>query len=44
MSKVSKATASSHQSFPGYVDAFEQEIGDWTVSLESNLVDMDQAP
>ncbi|MDZ4089665.1 MAG: hypothetical protein U1D68_00435 [Arthrobacter sp.] len=44
MSKVSKATASSHHSFPGYVDAYEQEIGDWTVSLESNFIDMDQAP
>lgn len=44
MSKVSKATASSHQEFPGYVDAYEQEIADWTVSLESNFKDMDQAP
>ncbi|KIS26010.1 hypothetical protein TV39_18495 [Arthrobacter sp. SPG23] len=43
MSKVSKATASFHQTFPGYVDAYEQEIGDWTVSLESNFIDMDQA-
>jgi len=43
MSKVSKATA-SHQGFPGYVDTYEQEIGDWTVSLESNFIDMDQAP
>jgi len=44
MPKVSKATASSHQAFPGYVDAYEGEIGDWTVSIESNLIDMDQAP
>jgi hypothetical protein len=44
MPKVSKATASSHQGFPGYVDAYEGEIGDWTVSIESNLIDMDQAP
>lgn len=43
MPKVSKATASSHQGFPGYVDAYEQEIGDWTVSIESNFIDMDQA-
>ncbi|AOT03365.1 hypothetical protein [Arthrobacter sp. U41] len=43
MTKVSKA-ASSYPSFPGYVDADEQEIGDWNVSWESNLVDMDQAP
>src|SRR5680860_1880622 len=43
MPKVSKATA-RHQGFPGYVDAYEQEIGDWTVSIESNLIDMDEAP
>lgn len=44
MSKVSKATAKSHVTFPGYVDEYEQEIGNWTVSIESNLTDMDQAP
>lgn len=44
MPKVSKATASSHQVFPGYVDAYEQEVGDWTVSIESDLCDMDYAP
>ena len=44
MPKVSKATASSHQVFPGYMDAYEQELGDWTVSVESNLTDMDLAP
>ena len=44
MPKVSKATASSHQVFPGYMDAYEQEMGDWTVSVESNLTDMDLAP
>jgi len=43
MPKVSKATA-RHQGFPGFVDAYEQEIGDWTVSIESNFIDMDQAP
>lgn len=42
MPKASKTTA-SHQGFPGYVDAYEQEIGEWTVSMESNFVDMDQA-
>jgi hypothetical protein len=26
------------------VDAYEQEIGDWTVTIESNFVDMDLAP
>ncbi|TFC44338.1 hypothetical protein E3T26_00915 [Cryobacterium sp. TMT1-21] len=43
MPKVSKDTASSHTGFPGYVDAYEQEIGGWTVTIESNLIDMDQA-
>ncbi|HWS58501.1 MAG TPA: hypothetical protein VN257_08180 [Actinotalea sp.] len=41
---MSKATATSHQGFPGYVDAFEAEIGDWTVSIERTLIDMDHAP
>lgn len=44
MPKLSKATASSHQGFPGYVDTYEQEIGDWTVSIESDFTDMDMAP
>ena len=44
MPKVSKATASSHRVFPGYVDAYEQEIGDWTVSIESDLTDIDYTP
>ena len=39
-----KGTASSHQGFPGFVDTYEQEVGEWTVSMESNFVDMDQAP
>lgn len=44
MPKVSKATATSHQEFPGFVDAYEQELADWTVSIERSSVDMDQAP
>ena len=44
MPKVSKAAAPSHQVFPGYVDAYEGEIGDWTVTIESNFADMDLAP
>jgi hypothetical protein len=44
MPKMSRATASSHQVFPGYVDAYEQEVGDWTVSIETNMTDLDQAP
>ena len=44
MPKVSKASAPSHMVFPGFVDEYEQEIGDWTVTLESTLADMDLAP
>lgn len=43
MPKMSKATA-SHQAFPGYVDAYEQEIAGWYVSIETNFTDMDEAP
>lgn len=44
MSKTSKATASSHQTIPGYTDVYEQEMDGWTVTLESNVTDMDLAP
>ena len=44
MPKVSRATASTHLAIPGYVDNCEEEIGRWTVSIESNLTDMDLAP
>lgn len=44
MPKVSKGTASSHYIFPGYVDSHEQEIGGWTVTLETHFTGMDQAP
>ena len=44
MSKVSKSTASAHQGFPGYMESYEHELGDWTVSMESDYVDMDLAP
>ena len=44
MPKVSKATASSHLVFPGYVDEYEQEVGDWTVTLANTLTDIDLAP
>ena len=43
MPKVSRATA-THQVVPGYFDAYEQAVGDWTVSMETCFVDMDQAP
>jgi hypothetical protein len=44
MPKVSKATASSHVAFPGYMEAYEREVGGWTVSIESSFIDMDEAP
>lgn len=44
MPKVSRATASSHQVFPGYVDAYGQEVGNWSVTLETDAADMDLAP
>lgn len=44
MPKVSKATASSHLVLPGFVDEYEQEVGGWTVTLESTVADMDLAP
>ncbi len=44
MPKVSRAAAASHQVVPGYVETYEQEIGEWTVSMESNFTDMDLAP
>lgn len=44
MPKVSKATASSHQAFPGFAESHEQEMGEWTVSIESYVADIDQAP
>jgi hypothetical protein len=43
MAKMSKASA-SHQVIPGYVDAYEQEVGAWAVGIETNLIDMDLAP
>ena len=44
MPKVSKATAASHLVVPGYTDEYEQEIGDWTVTIGGDLTDMDLAP
>lgn len=44
MPKFSPATAASHQVFPGYIDAYEQEVGAWTVSRETYFTDMDLAP
>ena len=44
MPKVSKSSATAHTVFPGYTEAYEQELGEWTVTLENDLADMDLAP
>lgn len=44
MPKLSKTSASSPQGFPGYTETYEQELGDWTVTIERDFVDMDLAP
>jgi hypothetical protein len=44
MPKMSKASASSHDVFPGYAETYEQAIDGWTVSIETNFVDLDQTP
>lgn len=44
MRRVSKSDAATHTVIPGYTDAYEQEIDDWTVTLETDLRDMDLAP
>lgn len=43
MPKLSKATA-AHQVFPGFADTYEQDVGEWNVSIESYSTDMDMAP
>lgn len=43
MPKVSKATA-PHQVFPGYLESYEQDVGDWNVTIESYFTDLDMAP
>ena len=42
MPKVSRASA-PHMVIPGYADAYEQDVGGWNVSIESSLIDMDEA-
>ncbi len=44
MPKVAKATASSHLAVAGFTDEYQQEIGDWSVTIESDFTDMDLAP
>lgn len=43
MARISRATASDHQVYPGFVDAYEEVAAGWSVTFESNYVDMDQA-
>lgn len=43
MPKLSKSTG-PHLAIPGYVDAYEQDLAGWNVSIEASLVDLDQAP
>ena len=44
MPKLNKSTAQMHMTIPGYTDAYEQEIGDWYVSIERALTDLDMTP
>lgn len=44
MPKVSKATAPSHMEVPGFTDAYDAEVGGWSVTIERNFADMDLAP
>jgi hypothetical protein len=43
MPKVSKATALSHQEIPGVLESFNHEIDGWTVTIETDLIDLDAA-
>jgi hypothetical protein len=43
MPKASKATASSHQEIPGVLESFNHEIDGWTVTFETDLIDLDAA-
>ncbi len=44
MPKVSRASASTHQGFPGYGEMDSEEIGNWNVTFGAEFVDMDQTP
>jgi hypothetical protein len=43
MPKTSKSTA-SHVVIPGYTEMYEQEVGGWTVTVETILSDIDYTP
>ncbi|HET9648006.1 MAG TPA: hypothetical protein VFP34_07220 [Microlunatus sp.] len=43
MPKVSMAST-PHQFVPGYVDMCEEYVGNWNVSIQTYLTEMDQAP
>lgn len=42
MPKLNTSNAASHLTFPGFADMYGSELGDWDVSFQSSLVDMDQ--
>lgn len=44
MPKLSKASTASRREFPGFTESYEEEFGDWTVSIERDFVDLDLAP
>ncbi|SES47968.1 hypothetical protein SAMN05216199_0012 [Pedococcus cremeus] len=44
MPKLSKSTAALHMGIPGYLDSHGQEVGDWYVTLENTLADLDFTP
>ena len=44
MPKLNKTNAASHMAIPDYIDTYEQDVGGWTVTMETTLSDMDLAP
>jgi hypothetical protein len=44
MPKLNTSNAASHMAIPGYVDTYGQEFGEWNVSIERSLIDLDETP
>jgi hypothetical protein len=44
MPKMSRTDATTHMDVPGFGDAYEKEMGGWTVTIERSLTDMDMTP
>jgi hypothetical protein len=44
MPKLNTSNAASHMAIPHYIDTYEREMGDWYVTHETTLTDMDVAP